>query len=148
MANDLLVRQYLGENVYQFANYTNVIKPLLDAISKLRSSTMDTKAVILYAGNAFESFLDQFAQHKQVSLQGKNGIISKLSAFHANTISKKHRGIVEYIGQVRNAADHGADSSESNMTWVVSKETATIYPMVVASAIKSILQRENGTIEI
>jgi hypothetical protein len=109
---------------------------------------MDTKAVILYAGNAFESFLDQLAQSKQVSLQGKTGIISKLSAFSSSDISKKHRGAIEFIGQVRNAADHGADSSEGNMTWVVTKETATMYPVIVASAIKNILQRENGIIEI
>jgi hypothetical protein len=148
MVSDLLLRQHLGESVYLFADYENVIRPLLDAASKSKSMPIDTKAVILYAGNAFESFLNQFAQSKGVSLVGKSGIISKLTAFPANDISKKHRGIIEFIGQIRNAADHGGDVNEGNMTWAVTRETALVYPVVVASAIKNVLQRENGVIEV
>lgn len=148
MVDDLLLRNYFGEIVYQSLNFTNIINPLLDAVSKSKSNPLDTRAVILYAGNAFESFLNQYAQNRQISLQGRNGIISKLTAFQGNTISKKHRGIIEFIGQIRNAADHGADSTENNMTWVISREIAIIYPMVVASAIKNILQRDNGIIEV
>ena len=148
MISDILMRQYLGDIVYQSVDHMNVIMPLLDSVVKSRSNPLDAKAVILYAGNAFESFLDQLAQNKQISLQGKNGIISKLSAFQSGAISKKHCGAIEFIGQVRNAADHGVDVAEGNNTWVVTKETATIYPIIVALTIKNILQRENGIIEI
>lgn len=148
MVSDLLMRQHLGEIVYQFADYENVIRPLLDAVSKSKSRPIDTKAVILYASNSFESFLNQYALSKGISLHGKTGIIGKLTAFSATDISKKHRGIIEFIGQVRNAADHGADVNEGNMTWAVTRETALVYPVVVASAIKNVLQRDNGVIEV
>lgn len=146
--NEMLLWQFMGECVYNFANYNNVIRPLLDSSSKAMSEPIDTKAVILYAGNAFESFLDQYAITKQISLQGKTGIISKMSAFSSTDISKKHRGQIEYIGQVRNAADHGADIHEANMTWAITKETASVYPIIVSLAIKNILQRDQGIIEM
>ena len=47
-----------------------------------------------------------------MSLVGKNGILQKSSAL-GNVLSKKHRGMIDYIGQVRNAADHGADVGKS-----------------------------------
>lgn len=146
--NEILLRQFMGEGIYDYADYNNVIRPLLDATSKAISEPVDTKAVILYAGNAFESFLDQYAITKQISLQGKTGIISKMSAFSSTDISKKHRGQIEYIGQVRNAADHGADILEANMTWGITKETATVYPIIVSLAIKNIIQRDQGIIEM
>ena len=148
LMDEMLMKNYFGDTICQFADDTSVIRPLIDAIAKSKGDPLDTKAVILYAGNAFESFLGQFAQYKNVSLQGKNGIISKLTAFNSNDISKKHRGIIECIGQIRNAADHGTDQYENNMTWTVSKETAIMYPLLVASIIKNIIQRENGIIEV
>ena len=142
ISDEIMLRNYLGDGPHQFISHQNVIQPLIDSVTKSKSDPLDTKAVVLYASSAFESFIDQYAQHKGVSLNGKNGIISKLTAFDSVSISKKHRGIIEYIGQVRNAAEHGSDANENNMTWSVSKETAIMYPLIVASAIKNILHRD------
>ena len=56
--------------------------------------------------------------------------------------------MIDYIGQIRNAADHGGDVDENGQMWNVSEETASIYPIIVARIIKSILLRDNGVIEV
>ena len=80
-------------------------------------------------------------------LKGKNGILQKRDAL-SSCLSKKHRGMIDYIGQIRNAADHGADSDESGQMWTITKDTMCLYPCVVAITIKDILQRDNGIIEV
>ena len=102
------LRSFWGESLYTFVNTTNVFEQLVEAIQKTQTSYIDVRSVIVCAANAFESFLADFALRKNVSLVGKNGIIQKRDALSAH-ISKKHRGMIEYIGQVRNAADHGSD---------------------------------------
>ncbi len=98
--------------------------------------------------NAFESFLADFAVRKGVSLSGRNGILQKRDALSAH-ISKKHRGMIEFVGQVRNAADHGADPDENNQVWTISNETARIYPCIIAALIKAIFSRDaTGSIEV
>lgn len=62
----------------------------------------------------------------------------------SNVLSKKHRGMIEYISQVRNAVDHGADASEGGKVWNVAEDTAQIYPLIVSSVIKGIIHREKG----
>ncbi|MEG1875460.1 MAG: hypothetical protein RR185_07800 [Angelakisella sp.] len=144
---EMTVRQYLGDDTCQAVSFENVLNPLIDAFCKTKSEPIDSKAVVMYAGSAFESFLEEYALKKGISLQGKTGIISKRDAL-SQSLSKKHRGIIEYIGQIRNAADHGSDSLENGLVWSVSKETAIIYPLVVATAIKAIVSRDNGVIEV
>ena len=56
--------------------------------------------------------------------------------------------MIDYIGQVRNAADHGADVDEGGKIWEVSEETARVYPTIVATVIKDIVLRANGTIYV
>ena len=77
----------------------------------------------------------------------------KLFQAYANAlsahISKKHRGMIEFVGQVRNAADHGADPDENNQVWTISNETARIYPCIIAALIKAIFSRDaTGSIEV
>ena len=124
-----------------------VYTPLSDAFSKVQNELTEGKTIILYSGNAFESFLQQIADEHSVSLVGKNGILQKSSAL-GNVLSKKHRGMIDYIGQVRNAADHGADVDEGGKIWEVSEETSRVYPTIVATVIKDIVLRENGTIHV
>ena len=139
------LRDFWGENICEFVNTTNVFQPLSDALQKLKTNPIDARSVVVYSANAFESFLNDYANYKKVSLIGKNGIIEKGNAL---SVSKKHKGLIGFIGQIRNAADHGADPDENNQIWTVSKETAMVFPCIVAIAIKDIYLRDNGIIEV
>lgn len=142
------LRLYWGENLYNFVNKANVFEPLVEALHITHSDTMDVRSVVVGAANAFESFLADYAASKGVSLSGKNGILQKRDALSAH-ISKKHRGMMEFIGQVRNAADHGADPDERNQVWTISFETARMYPCIIASLIKAIYLRDTtGSVEV
>ena len=123
----------------------NVFAPLSDAYSKIQAASLELKPIILYAGNAFESFLLQIANDNQISLLGKNGIMQKSDAL-SSVLPKKHRGMIGYIGQVRNAADHGTDPDEDGKTWTVSEDTALLYPILVTSIIKDIYFYQHGSI--
>lgn len=131
----------LTEKVYNFLDKENVFNPLSDAYSKIQNESRDYHTPIVYAGNAFESFLLQIANLHSISLVGKSGIISKSSSM-SSILSKKHRGMIEYIGQIRNAADHGADPNENGATWQISDDTAMMYPLIVATLIKDITLKE------
>ncbi len=143
--DDNALRQQLGDNIYEYLNKDNVFSPLSDAYSMIQNISTDPKAPILYAGNAFESFLQQIADDHTISLVGKAGIGQKSNAM-ASILSKKHRGMIEYISQVRNAADHGADPEEGGRTWDISEETSQMYPIIVTTIIKDIFNREHGRI--
>lgn len=132
-----------GKTIYDMLDKETVINPLADAYSKIQNSTVDARSIVLYAGNAFESYLVQNAASNQISLVGKNGIISKASAL---SLSKKHKGMIEYIGQVRNAADHGADTNENGKSWEISEETARVYPFLITNLIKAICERDSGNL--
>ena len=145
--NEIVLKRYFGDSLISIIDEKNIQMPLIEALQKTRAEIIDTKSVIVYAANAFESFLNDYASGKKISLQGKNGILQKRDAL-SGILSKKHRGMIEYIGQVRNAADHGADNNENGQMWSVSNETAIIYPRIVAVIIKDILMRDNGIIEV
>ena len=126
----------------------NVFDPLVEALQKTHSATMDVRSIIVCAANAFESFLADYAAQKGISLSGRNGILQKRDALSAH-ISKKHRGMIEFVGQIRNAADHGADPDENNQVWTITNETASIYPCIIAALIKAIFLRDaTGSIEV
>lgn len=139
--DDNALKLQLGEITYDFIDKNKVYNPLLASYSKSRNETEDVKTIILYAGNAFESFLQQMADKHGISLKGRNGLMQKTNAMTA-VLSKKHRGMIEYIGQIRNAADHGADVDEGGRIWDISDQTARIYPIVVAGLIKNICERD------
>ena len=142
------LRSYWGESLYTFVNTSNVFDPLVEALQKTHSATMDVRSIIVCAANAFESFLADYAAQKGISLSGRNGILQKRDALSAH-ISKKHRGMIEFVGQIRNAADHGADPDENNQVWIITNETASIYPCIIAALIKAIFLRDaTGSIEV
>lgn len=141
------LQDFFGERIFDTLNTTTTIEPLFESFKKSKANNPDTRAVIVYAANAFESFLDTYAIMKSVSLSGRNGIIQKRDAL-STFLSKKHKGMIDYIGQVRNAADHGADPNENGLMWTITRETSLIYPCIVATMIKNILQRDNGSVEV
>ncbi|MBQ4562684.1 MAG: hypothetical protein IJA55_10195 [Clostridia bacterium] len=141
------LKNFWGETLYNTVDNNTVIEPLTEAFQKSKAQTPDTRAIVVYAANSFESFLDGYATSKGVSLVGRNGILQKRDSLNAH-LSKKHRGMIDYIGQVRNAADHGADVDENGQMWTVTRDTALIYPCIVAITIKNILERDNGSIVV
>lgn len=145
--DDNALLEQLGDNLYTFLDKENVFKPLSDAYSKIQNFDSDSKAIILYAGNAFESFLGQIALINNISLERKNGIKQKSDAL-STIISKKHRGMIEYIGQIRNAADHGSDPDEGNQIWNISDETAQMYPLIITTVIKDVFLYTNGKLYV
>lgn len=146
--SDASLRSYWGESLCAFVNNVNVFQPLSQAFQKVRANTIDARSVIVHGSNAFESFLADYANHHNVSLAGKNGILQKKDALVAY-LSKKHRGMIEYVGQVRNAADHGSDADEGGLTWLVTDETAVLFPSIVAILIKGIYDRSfNNDIKV
>lgn len=136
-----LLIKHLGNEAYDYIDKDTVFAPLSDAYSKANCDSIEVYSTVTFAGNAFESFLAQYAVKKGVSLVGKSGIIPKANAL---SFSKKHKGMIEYVGQVRNAADHGADVNEGNKVWEISEETARIYPLIIANLIKAIITRDTG----
>lgn len=141
--DDNALSNQLGESLCDYLDTERVFNPLSDAYSKIQNFSNDKKSIILYAGNAFESFLQQLADENGISLAGRSGIGSKADALQS-VLSKKHRGMINYINQIRNAADHGADANEGGRVWDISEETAQFYPLLVVSIIKDIFAYRNG----
>jgi hypothetical protein len=145
--DDRALQLQLGQELFTYLDYVNVITPLSEAYSKIQTDDLDFRTIILYSGNAFESFLQQIATENGIALSGRNGISQKADAL-LNVISKKHRGMVGYVAQIRNAADHGADPDENDLTWQISEETALMYPLIIVSLIKGIYSYQHGVIKV
>lgn len=143
--DDYALSSQLGEKACSYVNKENILNPLSEAYSKIQNYDNDKNSIILYAGNAFESFLQQIADENGISLVGKNGISSKADALKT-VLSKKHRGMIQYIIQIRNSADHGADSDEGGKVWTISDDTAQFFPLIIANLIKNIVEYKNGNL--
>lgn len=143
--DDNALAKQLGDGTCSYIDTKKVFEPLSEAYSKIQNVDSDKNTIILYSGNAFESFLQQIADENGISLEGKAGISAKTDAL-SSVISKKHRGMIQYIIQIRNAADHGADSNEGGRVWDISDDSAQFYPMIVSSIIRDIVSYKNGNI--
>lgn len=141
------LQSFFGENVYEKLDSVTVFQPLSYAFQKVENTIVDTNSVVVCAANAFESFLLSIADDNNIPLTGRNGILQKRDAL-SSVLSKKHRGMIDYIGQVRNAADHGADVDEGGKVWNISVETAKTYPLIVAITIRGIMLRETSSLEV
>jgi hypothetical protein len=132
------IRSRLGEDVYQWIDTPTVSEPLVDSLQSCANAKADPRPPIVHAGNAVESFLVQVGNHYGVSLVGRNGVISKateiINAQHH--LTSKHMGLFQYLGHVRNAADHGAGPPIGGM-WTISAETALEYFQISLTAIRS-----------
>lgn len=145
--DDNALQTQLGEDLYTYIDRDTIFKPLSEAYSKLQNLSSESKSIIHYAGNAFESFLVKIAQEETISLKGKNGITQKADAL-ASVLSKKHRGMIHYVAQVRNAADHGSDPDEDGKIWNMSEETVHLFPILVVSLVKDIYNYRRGILSV
>jgi hypothetical protein len=119
-----------------------VIVPLADAL--LRAKSGDSRGAVVTAGNAIESYLDDLATQKSVSLSGATGINAKLDRFdRAGTLPKKLVHVGKYLGHIRNAADHGTDA-DVGASWSIRKETGIEYVFVACSFVAAAVARARG----
>lgn len=121
-----------------------VIQPLANALLKARSN-QPTEAVA-EAATAIESYLARLADRTGVNLAAATGLNSRLDRFRTNNVLPKK--IVEsgkYLGQVRNAADHGVDvDPDVGAVWQILESTGIQYIFVACSFIRACGARENN----
>jgi hypothetical protein len=99
--------------------------------------------------NACENFLVKLAadQSPPVDLSTKTGIIQKAMALKASgALAGKHMGYLDYLGHLRNAADHGIDP-DVNADWDVTPEAAKLGVFILLAAIKSAIALKGGQAE-
>ena len=112
-----------------------VIVPLANALLKARNR--DGAGAVQAAGNAVEAHIDAMAARMNVPLGNATGIISKLGKFGGpnRKLPNKLIQVGDYLGAVRNAADHGTDADINNAAWIIRDVTATEYTFVACSFI-------------
>ncbi|WP_447928710.1 hypothetical protein [Vreelandella sp. EE27] len=120
-----------------------VLHPLASALLKARND-QPTEAVA-EAATAIESFLARLATRMDVNLAGATGLNSRLEKFRQNNaLPKKVVEAGKYLGQIRNAADHGVDvDPDVGAIWKVLDSTGVQYVFVACSFIRACGAREN-----
>lgn len=141
------IKEQLGIEATSMVSHKEVVEPLSKAL--LYAAANESRTAVVYAGNAYESYLNELAAHLGVDLTGAAGILRKLDRFAAgNRIPKKLREASRYIGQVRNAADHGIDL-DHNSSWTIRASTGMEIVYVTCSLIAAITKYEkHGSLEI
>ncbi|NJB87821.1 hypothetical protein GGR26_003607 [Lewinella marina] len=134
----------LSEELYQSLNRPDVFIPLVDALMLVGNQQNDFRAPIVHAGNAVETYLSAVGAHYGVNMAGAHGINAKINRItQANHLSDKHKNMVNYLGHVRNACDHGIDGA-IGAAWQISESTSKEYVHVAISSIKAIHESMNG----
>lgn len=131
----MLPKTLIGDRAQNWIDKIETLEPLITAYQKLADSAQDSRSPILYAGNAFESFLVKLAQHYNVNLANASGINSKVDTIsNSGFIKTKHKFMSKYLGHIRNACDHGLDG-EIGQAWSISPKTSHEYVHITMSCI-------------
>jgi hypothetical protein len=89
-------------------------------------------------GIAFEDFLRHVAAASGVDVSTKNGITEVATELRAQKkVAKKHLGLVQTVGSIRIAIEHGIDSDEGR-EWQITTQGLRLLISGVMLAIKSI----------
>jgi hypothetical protein len=127
------IRGQIGLEISEKISRADVIEPLARALVYAHNG--EARTAVVFAGNAFESFLSELATNSGINITGAAGIIQKLERFiTGNKLPKKIREACKYIGQVRNAADHGVDPDHGT-SWTISRSTGVEFVYVTCSMI-------------
>jgi hypothetical protein len=133
---EIFITRRLDRDAAEWVDRTDVLENLITAYMRLGSASEDSRAPIVHAGNAFESFLVQLARHFDVNIQGAQGINSKGDKLEqAGHLKKGHKYMVKYLGHIRNAADHGIDP-EIGCQWTICDATAIEYVHITLTVIR------------
>ncbi|MGD0167813.1 MAG: hypothetical protein ABSC51_11110 [Gaiellaceae bacterium] len=147
---DEFLRQRLCADAYTFIQdeQDDIIPHLRAAFAKVVADELD-EATVLLISNACENFLVKLATEAvpAVDLNGASGIISKADRLHrSDVIAQKHMGYMTFLGQLRNAADHGIDS-DVNLDWEVTPEAIHLGALALIAAIRSVVALSLGRAE-
>jgi hypothetical protein len=138
------VRRRVGVEAAEWIDQQEVLYHLVTGYQRAAFAGDDSRAPIVHAGNAIESFLVQVANHFAVNVQSAHGINAKADRLEqANHLTTKHKFMVKYLGHLRNAADHGIDQ-EINQAWDISQNTAIEYIYIAQSVIADIVAYINN----
>ena len=142
------VRTKLGNEASDWINHDEVFIPLVTAYQAAASSENDSRAPIVYAGNAIESFLSQVANYFKVNINNANGINAKVDRLkQAKKLKSKHAFMTKYLGHIRNATDHGVDA-EIGQAWTITSKTAVEYVHIAQSVISAIVAAINNQFQV
>jgi hypothetical protein len=151
-ANDLAsaearIRLQIGDAAADRISRNEVLLPLANAL--LRAAAGDATTAVVLAGNAVESFLEGLAPRVPapgVNLVGAAGLNAKLDRFAgANALPRKLIAVGKYLGNVRNAADHGVgDPDVAPAAWTIQESTGTEVVFVACSFISAVTAKELG----
>jgi hypothetical protein len=136
------IRQLLGPDAAGSVSQADVIDPLANAL--IKAAEPDARGAVLRAGNAIDSFITGAAAGPAVSLVGATGINSKLQRFATGAIlPPKVLSVGYYLGNVRNAADHGVDPA-FGVAWTIRNATGLEFVFVACSFIAITVSRLAG----
>ena len=98
----------------------------------------ETRSVGQPLGIAFEDFLRGIAAKHDIDVSTMNGMVEVATALRTNRkIAKKHVGLVQAVGALRTAIEHGIDNDEGK-EWQVTAQGLRLLIAAVALAVKSI----------
>lgn len=137
------IRDSIGTRA-ESVNREEVITPL--GIALLRAQNEESREAVTEAARAVESFLVRLAQRVGVNLDGATGMNQFLGKFRTgNHLPKKLVESARYLGQIRNAADHGVDvDPDVGDIWHIQQSTGLLYVFVACSFMAAALEREAG----
>jgi len=143
VAAEARIRVQMGDAAAAVVSRNDVLLPLANAL--LRAAAGDARGAVVLAGNGFESYLTALAVRLGVAnVAGAPGINAKLGHFAtANAIPSKLVAVGKYLGNVRNAADHGVDA-EVGAAWLIQESTGTEFVYVACSFINAVTAREQN----
>jgi hypothetical protein len=139
---DDFLRARLGNEAYMFIQDEehDIITHLRAALANVVADELD-EGTVLELSNACENFLLKLADEAvpAVDLTDATGIIQKAERLKGqNVIAQKQMGHLTFLGQLRNAADHGIDL-DVNLDWKVTPDSIRVGAFVLLSAIRSIV---------
>lgn len=141
-AAEMEVLNQLGRDAYDISSYADVVKPLAEALVKAGQG--DSRGAVTNAGNAVESYLAELAGRHGVNVSNQHGVTSKVNTLAgAGHIPGKVKAVGAYLGNVRNAADHGVDA-DIGASWTFAPHTGVEYVFVAVGFIRSCDVIERG----
>jgi hypothetical protein len=139
------IRQELGQSA-ALVDHAQVIEHL---VAGLRHAVAGSgREAVLQGGIAIENHLNESGQHHGVNVAAAHGVNAKMGQLtNAGHYPRKLENVSKYLGNIRNAADHGADQ-EIQAMWEITSQTGRNYILVAAMFIRSMWSHRSGAHEI